>query len=89
MTWFGWLRRDRRHRWQRACGPCASLAQCSRLLGDEAQRQGVLDRNTCMTTGSYPRDVQAGIDGERATITQNAPAGAETTAEPLAEDASP
>ena len=32
MNWFGWLRRDRRYRFERVVGPCASMAECSRLL---------------------------------------------------------
>ncbi len=59
--WYGWLRRDRRHKWQRVCGPCGTLSECSRLLGGEARRLGIVECNTCLTTGAYPRDVQAGI----------------------------
>jgi len=57
--WYGWLRRDRRHKWQRVCGPCPTLVECSRQLGAEARRQGVPDRNTCITTGAEPREMQS------------------------------
>jgi hypothetical protein len=53
--WYGWLRKDKRHRWRCVVGPCTSMAECSRLLGAVAQRRGVLDRNTIMNTGAYPQ----------------------------------
>ena len=56
-SWYGWLRRDRRHKWHRVCGPCPMLTECSRQLGAEAKRQGIPDKYTCLTTGAYPRDV--------------------------------
>lgn len=74
--WYGWLRRDRRHKWQRVCGPFSTMAECSRALGAEAKRQGVAERNTCMTTGSYPRDVQA------ANAAASTPTPAERTVKP-------
>ncbi|MHB1422133.1 MAG: hypothetical protein ACYC3I_02830 [Gemmataceae bacterium] len=58
-NWYGWLRRNRRCKWQRVCGPCDSMPECSRQLGAEAKRLGIKDRNTCMTTGAIPRDVAA------------------------------
>jgi hypothetical protein len=52
--WYGWLRKDNRHRWRCVVGPCAQMSECARLLGAVAQRQGVLDRNTIMNHGNYP-----------------------------------
>jgi hypothetical protein len=61
-SWYGWMRRDRRHKWQRIIGPCSTMADCSRQLGAAAKRQGIPDRNTFMTTGGYPRDVRQGME---------------------------
>lgn len=55
--WFGWLRKDRRHHWERVVGPCGTMAECSRRLGEEARRRNILDKNCCMTTGAYPREI--------------------------------
>lgn len=64
-SWYGWLRRDRRHKWRRVCGPCATMAECSRQLAELAKGQGIPDKHCCMTTGVCPRDVlAAGIDAK-------------------------
>lgn len=54
--WYGWMRRDRRHKWQRVCGPCTTMAECAKRLGEIARAQGVLDRHCWMTTGDEPRE---------------------------------
>jgi hypothetical protein len=60
-TWYGWCRRDRRQKWLEVCGPFPIIGECSKALGVELARRGILERNSCMTAGSYPRDVEAGL----------------------------
>ena len=49
--WVGWLWQF--GRWLRVC-EASDMGKCSRLLGAEADRLGVLDRFTAMTSGGAP-----------------------------------
>lgn len=71
--WYGWLRRDACHNYQRVVGPCSTLAECSRQLGEEARRRGILDRHTMMTTGSYPRDTRLTPTATQETLSTTEP----------------
>jgi hypothetical protein len=68
MNWYGWLRRDRRHKWERVCGPYSTIGECSRQLGIELAKRGLLERYSCMTTGACPRDTEGNIDAENAAL---------------------
>jgi hypothetical protein len=47
--WYGWLRRDRRHKWERVCGPFPTIGECSKALGVELAQRGILERHSCTT----------------------------------------
>jgi hypothetical protein len=69
-TWYGWGRRRKGGRWARLVGPCGSMGECSRLLGEEGRRRGIKDSDLMMTTGRRPDDLLArdpgqGSSGER------------------------
>lgn len=49
--WRGWLWQF--GRWMHVCEG-RDLGECSRRLGAEADRRGVLDRFTAMTSGGVP-----------------------------------
>ena len=52
MSWHGWLWQF--DHWERVCDG-RDMGECSRRLGAEADRRGVLDRFTAMTSGGVPQ----------------------------------
>lgn len=56
MTWFGWIRRRRNAAWRQVC-QAPTQAECSRLLGECANRENIPEKPdyVCMTAGAPPR----------------------------------
>jgi hypothetical protein len=71
--WVGWVRRNRRCRWEPVC-EAASLDECCRRLDRIAGRRGIGQSNQVVTHGFYPRD-----DGASGEVRTPAPRDPETT----------